>query len=114
MTTLRELIASKSQALRYPDQLTPDEASKHLVELSSLLSTINKEAAETLYWLNCKKQEFLKEHGSAAKARIYSDASPEWLQWRERVEQKEAVLEMIRALKFFLKNASEEKRESVY
>lgn len=112
--TIREIITNKSAKLRSIDQLGGEEASKELVELSSLLSSINKEISDSLYWLNIKKMELLKEHGAAAKAKIYAEATKEFNDWHERLLQGKAVEEMIRSLKYFLRNLETEKRESSY
>lgn len=108
MPTIRELITEKSNLLRNVDQLGPDKASEELVALSSLLSSLNKEIVEAQYWYNIKRQELLKEHGTAAKAKIYAEASEEWKQWQDRVQQKDAIVELIRAIKYYLTNAKEE------
>jgi len=106
--TIREVITEKSLLLRDIDTLGPAQAAKELVELSSLLSSLNKETSDANYWLNIKKMELLKEHGTAAKAKIYAEASPEWKDWNERVMQGKAVEEMIRAIKYYLRAAEEE------
>ena len=110
MPTIREIIQEKSEALRFPEQLSPHKASQELVALSSLMASLNKEIGEARYWYNTKLQELLKEHGSAAKAKIFGEASKEWKDWNDRVMQKEALVELHRSLKYFLKNASEEAR----
>lgn len=112
--TIRELVEQKSLLLRHPEQLTPEQASRELVELSSLKSSINREASERLYWLNVKRQELRKEHKSAAAARIEADASKEWQSWKEADDFRDAVIEMERSLKYFLRNMEQERKETRY
>lgn len=106
--TIREIIAQKSLLLREVGEMGPVKASEELVELTSLLASLNSEISDTLYWLNIKRQEKLNELGSAAKARIASDASPEWKAWSDRMLQKEALVELIRAVKYFCRASGQE------
>ena len=114
MPTLRELIKQKSEECRHPDQLGGHRASELLVELSSLLSSLNTHLGERLYWLNIKKVECLKEFGSAARAKIYAEGSNEWREFSEAKLQQEALIELVRSLKFYLRNLEVEQRESKY
>lgn len=110
--TIRELIKEKSELLRYPDQL--ENPAKELVELSSLLSSLNREISDCQFILNQKRAMLLEECKTVAKAKLMADASPEWRDWFDRITQKEAVMEMIRSLKYMLRSQEEERKESVY
>ena len=114
MESIRDFITEKANKLRDIDALGLNEAEKELVGLSSILSTLNKEIADAHYWYNMKKVELLNEHETVAKTNLVAQASKEWKDWTNRRVQKEAVVEMIRSLKYFVKGAREEKRESVY
>ena len=110
--TIREIIKEKSEALRHPDQLGPHAVADELVELSSLLASLNTYLSDKLYWLNVKKAEAYAREEKAARAKIVAEASPEWKEWHDAEMQKQALLELMRSLKYFLKNAENESRES--
>ena len=44
----------------------------------------------------------------------YFQANQEWKDWMDRLMQREAVEEMIRAVKYYLKAADTERREGKY
>src|SRR3990167_1794146 len=111
---IREIIEEKLSLLRDIDTLGANRASEILVELSSLLASIGKNCSDKKYWLSLKKVELLKEHGSAAKAIIYAEASPEYKDWNEAEEYRKATIEAIRAIKYYLRTAEEELKESRY
>ena len=108
---IREIIVAKSNMLRDVAELGPGKASEELVELASLLSSLNAEIADKQWIFNTKKQMCLDEHKSAAKAKIYAEASQEWKDYIDRVMQKEAVEELLRAVKYYLRSAEAEYRE---
>ena len=112
--TIRELVEVKLLELRDIDALGAHKASEVLVELSSLLASIGKECSDRKYWLSLKKVELLKEHGSAAKAVIYAEATQEFKDWQEAEEYRKATIESMRAIKYYLRNQEIELRESKY
>lgn len=109
--TLRELIKEKSALLRHPDKLGFMKVAEELVELSSLLSSLNAEIAEKQFELNKVKLAFLGEFKSAAQAKIAAEATQQWDEWNKRVQLRHAMEELIRALKYYLKAASTEYSE---
>lgn len=112
--TIREIISKKSEELRDIDSLSPTKASEELVSLSSLLASLLKHISEADFWYRIKLKDMLLEHGTAAKAKIHAEASPEWNSVNEAKAQQIALIEMIRSLKFYIKASSEEMRESKY
>lgn len=106
--TIRDIIKLESEELRYVEQLGPIKASEKLVKLASLLASLNAYIAEKRYWYNIKRQELLKEHGTAVKARIHAEATPEWKELNEAAAQGEALEEIIRSVKYYLRAAGEE------
>ena len=112
--SIREIIKKKSEELRFVDQLGPARASEELVALSSLLASLNAYIGERAYWYNVKRVELLEQHKTAAKANIYAQATPEWKELNEASMQNAALMELIRAVKYYLKNAESEKRESSF
>ena len=112
--TIREEISAKLLELRDIDGLGPNRASELLVELSSLLGSINKEVSDREYWYNLKKMACLKESGIVGKATIEANASKEYQDWKEALAYQKAVIENIRSVKFYLRRAEEEAREGRY
>jgi len=111
MKTIRDLIKSKSELLRDIDKLGPATASEELVQLASLLSSLNAEIVEKQFILNQKKVELLAEAKSVAKAKLLAEATTEWREWFERISQRDALEELIRSVKYFLRSAESEQRE---
>ena len=114
MTTIRDLITEKSLKHRDVEKLGPVIAAQELVELSSLLSSLNAEIADTQFALNQKRSELLVEAKSVARARLLAESTPEWKSWFDRVMQRDALLELIRAIKYYLRAMKDEMTESVY
>jgi len=112
--SIRDTIKKLSEEAGHVDQLGPHRVSEILVELSSLMASLNSYLVEKQYWLNVKRQELLTEHKTVAKARLMADSTEEWKAWMEGVYQREALLELLRALKYYLRNSADEKRESIY
>lgn len=110
--SIRDIIRAKSEALRFVDQLGPAKASEELVSLSSLLASLNAYIGEKQYWYNMKNQALLLEFGTAAKAKIHAQASQEWKEWNDAVLQKEALEELIRSVKYYLRSAENEQKLS--
>jgi hypothetical protein len=109
--TIREIIKEKSLKLREISSLGPMQVATELVELTSLLSSLNEYIADKRYWYNVLLEKKMQELGSAAKAKVSAEATQEWKEWNEAVVQKEALEEMIRSLKYFQRAASVEYNE---
>ena len=109
--TIRDIIAEKSELLRNVEQLGPGKASEELVELCSLLSSLKKYVVEKNYWYNIQRQNMLKEHGKGVLAKIHAEASAEWKDWQEAKAQEEALEELIRSIKYYLRGAEKEIKE---
>ena len=110
-TNIRQLITEKSTLLRDIDKLGPHKAAEELVELASLLSSLNAEIVEKQFILNQKKVELLAEAKSVAKAKLLAEGLPEWHEWFARIQQRDALEELIRSVKYFLRASSDEQRE---
>ena len=111
MKTIRDLIKSKSELLRDIDKLGPATASEELVQLASLLSSLNAEIVEKQFILNQKKVELLEEAKSVSKAKLLAEATTEWREWFERIQQRDALENLLRAVKYYLRASSDEQRE---
>ena len=112
--TIREEISEKLLELRDIDDLGAARASEVVVELSSLLGSINKEVADREYWFNMKKMACLNESGIVGKATIEANASKEYQDWKEALAYQKAVMENIRSIKYYLRRAEDEAREGRY
>ena len=108
--SIREIIKEKSDELRNVSSLGPTKASEELVVLTSLLSTLNEYISEKRFWLNTLRMQKLEELKVAVKAKMAAEASQEWRDFYEADMQKEALTELIRSLKVYIKNAGEELR----
>lgn len=112
---LRELVDARIAEFSDIDSLGPTEVAKKLVELSAIWASINKECSDRLFYYKVKANMCLKDHnGVAAGAKVEAEASPEFQSWLEAETYKKSVQEVIRAVKYYLRNASEEKREGIY
>lgn len=88
------------------------EASQKLVNLSSLLASLNATITDAHFSLNQKKKALLEEDGmTVAKAKVYAEASDEWKRFITLLNQKESLIELIRAVKYYLKASMEEYSE---
>lgn len=110
MSSIRDLIKEIAVRLREPDNLHSEEAARLLVELSSLLSSVNVEIVQSEFAFNKKKKELLDEAESVSAAEVVARATDEWLAWKERVAFGASCEEMIRSLKYLCRNLDEERR----
>lgn len=107
---IRDIIKERSAILRHPDTLSPHTVADTLVELTSLLATLNTEVVSSQHTYSKKRLELRKENKSAADTRIAAEASDEWLAWQERLGQSQALVELIRSLKRYLEVAHDERK----
>ena len=107
--SIREIITETSDELRKNiDLLDPTTGARKLVELCSLFSSLNRYIAEA----EGKYKEVLKEikenEVSASTAKIKAEATQEYKLWIGAKYEKEALLELIRSLKYFNRAVSED------
>lgn len=108
--TIREQIAKHSARFREADNLSPHDVAQRLVELTSLLASLNTEIVQANYNYNVVINNLRKTTKSAVDAKIQAQATPEWLAWKEREKQGEALVELIRSAKKYLAMASDEQK----
>ena len=101
--TIRQMIVSRSEELRGVTELSPQRVAEILIELSSLLASLNAHIAEKKYIYNVLLDMKLTELEVASKAKISAQASNEWREMNEAELQKEALEETIRSGKYFLR-----------
>lgn len=105
---IRERIEEIAERLQSPDNLFGEEASRYLVELSALLSSINVKIVQAEYDYNVVKKDLLATTKSVSEARTHAEASEAWKKWKERVVAGKSCEEMIKALKYLIRNLEEE------
>lgn len=107
-TTIREIINGYQKRLTNMNDMTPNEASKILVELSAFWGNVNSKLIETQMEFNKHKLKCLDEVKSVAKAQVMAETSMEW-QWYQEVKgYSELVKEMIRGIKYYVRTCQDE------
>jgi hypothetical protein len=109
--TIKELIDEKRNAV-HKSNLQPSEATELLKELSALMGNVLSEIRQRDYDYNLVLQRCRKEEKSAVDAKIAAETSPEYLAKREAEDTQRVVKEMIAALKYFIREAENEYRQS--
>lgn len=107
--SVREMVQRIQGDLRQ-GALEPNQAREHLITLSALYGNCLQEIreADAVYagvLLAC-----LESSETANRATIRAETSPEHLRKQEARNTKELVLEMTRALKYYLRSQEEEMR----
>lgn len=108
MSTVRELVREMQKEIRDTDDLQPDRASECLNKLAALLGNINEEIRESDMAFNVELLKCLESSEAANRAKIRAQTTPEYLRMREAKDTKDLALEMIRALKYYLKAKQDE------
>ena len=109
MATIREMIKERSERLRDISNIPPHEAAEILVQLTSLLSTLNAYIVDKQFTYNQKRVEIRAEKKSVAEAKLFSESTIEWREWQEAVAQRDALEEAIRALKYYIRGLENER-----
>ena len=109
---IREHIQKTSLKLRDSENVNMVDMANDLVELSSLMSSLNKEIGDWQFSYNKLLQENLVKHGKAAQAKIETDASQTYKELNDRRLQSVAVVELIRSIKFRLRASEIEYKEN--
>lgn len=112
--TIREILDEKFTELHDIDSIGLSRVSELMVELTSLLGSINKEVSDREYWYNMLKAKLLKESGVVGKATIEANASKEYKDFKDALAYQKATIDNIRSLKYFLRRAEDEAREGRY
>ena len=110
--TIREEIKKRSERLKDIANIPPLEASEILVEFTALLSSLNAYISEKHYAVNQEKASLLIEAGSVAKVKVLVEATEKWKEFNDALMQRDAMLEMIKALKYHLRALGDEYKVS--
>ena len=94
----------------FQENLPYVEASKILVELSALLGNINEEIrARHKEWIaHLSTTLMANPRWGVERAKIIASGGGQWLALEEARAYKEVALEMLRALKYYLRTGQEE------
>ena len=111
MTTIREMVLERQSEIA-KGNLTPSKASELLVELSALLGNCNEEITKRDIEYNKILLQWLETEAKASHAKIKAECTSEYLLKRQAHNTRELVVELIRSLKYFLRNSEEEYRQS--
>jgi hypothetical protein len=108
MPTVRNLVRSYQLEIQRTSDLMPERAAELLTKLTSLIGNCNDEIreADAIYaqhLLTC-----LESEAKANRAKIRAEISPEFKRRQEARDIKELVIELSRALKYYLRSKEEE------
>ncbi|MCK9370811.1 hypothetical protein M0R04_12955 [Candidatus Dojkabacteria bacterium] len=106
--TIRELINEYRNKLVDASSLSPDVASRTLVELTALIGNLNEEILKRKIAFNDKKLAYMIEIKSVAKAQVMAETSPEYIAYEEVKMSLDLMKEMIRGLKYYLRSQEDE------
>ena len=108
--TLRDLIKQETAGLLSVEKLGPHIAAERLVALTSLLATLGAEIALKRAKYADVRLVALLASKSAAEAKIRAEATPQFNEWVEREEMRKALIEIVRSLKYYLRQQEDEVR----
>lgn len=105
--TIRERIQQyQGEALK--GNLLPGRAAEILTELSALLGNINDEITSRTMSYNKHLLDCMESEKSANRAKIKAGTHETYKMMRDAINTEKVAVELIRALKYFLKNKEEE------
>lgn len=111
--TIRDIIKNFQTEIRNTD-LQPERAAEILSKSAALFGNVNDVIRERSMIYNKKLLEILGNEKSVAKAKVIAETTPEFESYLEAKGTKEALLELIRSLKYFLKAKEEEYKTSQF
>jgi hypothetical protein len=111
--TIRDTIKLFQAEVRDTD-LMPERAAEILAKSSALFGNINDTIRERGMIYNKKLLEVLDSEKSVAKAKVIAETTEEYNSYLEAKNTKEALLELIRSLKYFLRAKEEEFKTSQF
>jgi len=104
--SIRQIIQETSDELRTQiDLLEPPAASRKLIELSALYSSLNRHCAEKDYAYRLKLKEVMdsQEKRNIAQAKIDAESTVEYKELNEVLNERKSLEDLIRSLKLFIK-----------
>lgn len=106
--TVRELVKGYQREIQQSDDLLPDRAAELLMKLTALCGNCNDEIRFSDSEYAVTLLHYLDSEAKANRARIRAEISPEFRRKQEARDTKELVVELTRALKYFLRAKAEE------
>ena len=106
--TLRDLIKQETAGLLSVEKLGPHIAAERLVALTSLLASLGAEIALKRANYAQVRVNYLNTSKSAVEAKIRSEATPEFNEWQEREEMRKALIQIVQAIKYYLRLQQDE------
>ena len=114
MSSIREMIAERLNEIRDTSTLNPHRAAEIIVELSSLGASLNQELVAAKFAFKEVKNKYRIELKAANQATVAAEATKEYKDWLDRDAQANALIEAVRSLKYYIKVAEVEEKESRY
>lgn len=108
MTIREQINGYRDELLK---DLQPDRASEILKEMSALMGNISDEILKNEVAYNKVLLECLKNEKSANKAKITADITEEYINLKTARNTEKNATEMIRSLKYFIRQKEEEYRQ---
>lgn len=109
--SVRDLITEVSERVKKGD-LPPSIAAEDLNTLSALIGNILDEVLEADFEYSKVLLKCLDNESKANRAKIVAETSPEFMRRQRARNTKELALEMMRSLKYYLRNKEDEQREA--
>ncbi len=108
--SVREMIRDIQREVRETADLQPDRAAELVTRLSSLLGNVNDAVREADQSYAIVLLNLLESEEAASRAKIRAETTLEYARKREARDTKELAVELIRALKYFLRCKQDEMR----
>ena len=112
--TIRELILQKQTEINNTKDLLPGRAAELLCELSALIGNISNEILKYDLAYNKILLQYLESEEKANRAKIRAEISPEYQTKQEARNLKELTNDLIRSLKYFLREKEIEFKEGKF
>lgn len=93
------MIDEKVEKLLSVDSLGPQEIAQESIELSALFASVNRELIGREMAYNRVRKSLVQEYGTAAKAKIFAEATKEYEELLEAKAYSLSVQELIRTTK---------------
>ncbi len=111
MKTLRDMISEYQNELATGD-LMPERAATILKEISALYGNVLDEVRKRQMEYNRVLKDVYDEEPKANRAKLKAEITPEFEAYLKARDTDKLTLEMIRALKYFLRAKEQEYREA--
>jgi len=111
--TIRELIKDRQNEIR-KGNISPIRATELVVELSALWGNVNEALLEREIDYNKKLNQILNEGDTVASSKVKAQITKEYKNYLEAKNLSKLITEMIRGLKFYIRQSEKEENEAKY